>query len=146
MMGKWEDRLIMCLEEAERIMNCNEVWEDDPRFRAGPEPVYIRDGQEIRVFTADAIGNSRPLALLIRSGDTLRVLPVKKRRKPLVAGTCLFKDGIALRAICDGMGYRAIRPNWNLAGRHCSTIEEVFGCQPGTDPRDYGWTLVEDNT
>ena len=123
------------------------VWDDDPRLKRESAIAFLSGGS-MGVWEYDLTG-SLPLGLLVRSGHSIRFLPVKKRRKPLE-----LKAGQRW-GYRSGCIYRIVTQTgpcfWGLlnektsfvSGGHTS-IWSTLGIDPGDDPRDYGWELVEE--
>lgn len=123
------------------------VWEDDPRLQKWP--FYLADGAHIVFVDRDTPegGHGKILGLLVRSVDSVRFLPVKKRRKPLEQwhGTVWRDHYGPFRVIGDSLygGWRKQdMGTFSIGGKH-RTPESIFGLEPSQDPRDHGWELIE---
>lgn len=124
------------------------VYEDDLRLR---ESLHL--GTWIEMFTPDSWRGicvaGRSVGLLVRSGDSLKLLEVRKRRKPLnlqPGQTWCNRQGTLYRlTYLSNADYALVATDFkgSWSGIHRS-LGACFGMPHDyLDPRDHGWTLVE---
>lgn len=123
------------------------VWDDDPRLSG--YSVQLADGHYCVVARVHGTFEECPrdkVGLLVRSGDSVRFLPVKKRRKPLElkhGQTWRNPAGTTYLLAYTWEGWFAV----SLATKHItgpkSSPECALCLTGGVDVRDYGWELVE---